>query len=90
MPIYAPQSGTTQTFRKISDVLKNSLEQCGIDIYDMGNTFQSDHLQSNGQVAMSLLDHVYHSKSITDRINVNIFSPNRTMIGVNHLFVLKF
>ena len=36
----------------------------------MGITYQSDHLQADGQVAASAIDHVYLSKSLENRVKV--------------------
>ena len=48
--------------------LKNSLLQNGLLIEEVGITFVSDHVQTNGIISESNLDHVYSSKSVSQRI----------------------
>ena len=50
--------------------MKNTLEQEGLVNLDVGNTYQSDHVQSNGKIAISAIDHVYCSKNLAINIDV--------------------
>ena len=35
-----------------------NLEQNGMEVLEIGNTYQADHAQSNGKIAESALDHI--------------------------------
>ena len=59
---------TNYVNKKISNQLKNCFLQNGIQIEDVGTTFVADHVQSNGDIAESNIDHVYSSKSVSERI----------------------
>ena len=50
--------------KNVAAILKNMLEQEGLVNLDVGNTYQSDHVQANGKIAISALDHVYCSKNL--------------------------
>ena len=39
---------------------------------NIGNTFQADHLNPNGEVIDSALDHVYCSQNIKDKKSTNV------------------
>ena len=45
--------------KKVANNLKNTLEQCGLIIKDVGTTYYADHAQANGNIAESSIDHVY-------------------------------
>ena len=45
--------------KNVSIPLRNVLDQNGLINKEVGVTYQSDHLQVNGQIAESALDHVY-------------------------------
>ena len=47
--------------KNVAEVLKNMLEQEGLQCLDVGLTYQADHAQPNGNVASSALDHIYCS-----------------------------
>ena len=49
--------------------VKNCLDQCGLFNADIGITYMSDHLQNNGKIAESALDHVYHSETMENIIS---------------------
>ena len=61
--------------KNVSIQLKNVLDQCGLMSKEVGKTYQSDHLQTNGQIAESALDHVYCSKVLKKSLK----SKNWTM-----------
>ena len=48
--------------KNVAEVLKNMLEQEGLECLDIGLTYQADHAQQNGNIASSALDHIYCSK----------------------------
>ena len=58
-------------YKNLVGLLKDTLEQCGLLINDIGWTYQADHAQANVEVAESSLDHTYHSRVLEDRIRVS-------------------
>ena len=54
--------------KKIATQLKDCLLQNGLICEDVGITFVGDHVQRNGEIAQSNLDHVYTCKSVSQRI----------------------
>ena len=44
---------------KVAKVFFNTIEQNGLSILNVGNTYMADHAQANGNVAESALDHAY-------------------------------
>ena len=55
--------------KKIANQLINCLQQNGIVSENVGTTFMADHMQTNGDIAESNIDHVYPSKSVSQRIS---------------------
>ncbi len=49
------------THRKVSSPLINCLEQSGLIIKKLGNTYQADHKLANGTVPASAFNHIYSS-----------------------------
>ena len=48
------------TLREVAaNALMDTLDQNVITIHKMGNTYQADHAQSNGNIVESAIDHVY-------------------------------
>ena len=45
--------------KNVAEVLKNMLEQEGLQSLEIGLTYQADHAQANGNIASSALDHIY-------------------------------
>ena len=56
--------------KSVAQPLLHCLEQNGLLTHDVGTTFQADHLQSNGSVSSSALDHVYSSEILKECIKV--------------------
>ena len=54
--------------KSVAQPLLHCLEQNGLKVRDIGITFQADHMQPNGRVAESALDHAYTSMTIEDCI----------------------
>ena len=54
--------------KKVAKSLQCTLERCGLKIAKIGNTFQSDHLKSNGAICESAIDHVYYSADFEHRL----------------------
>ena len=55
--------------KKIANQLINCLQQNGIVSENVRTTFMADHMQTNGDIAESNIDHVYASKSVSQRIS---------------------
>ena len=51
-------------------ILREVLEQSGITVRNVGNTYMADHMQKNGYIAESAIDHVYSSHSITNSTTI--------------------
>ena len=66
MPTFVTKNGKKKT--SIAAPLLNVLEQCGFNVSDLGNTYNADHAQSNGNISESALDHVYCSKTIVEHL----------------------
>ena len=49
---------------RVANILKEALEENDILVCDLGNTYQANHAQRNGEVAESAIDHVYYSQNI--------------------------
>ena len=49
--------------KNISTPLLNCLDQNGIKIHNVGNTYLADHILKNGTIPESALDHVYYSEA---------------------------
>ena len=64
--------------KKIANPLKNAIEQNGLTVYPVENTYLADHLLKNGSIPESALDHMYYSKSIKDRIECKISEVSAT------------
>ena len=56
--------------KNVAIPLKITLDQCGLLSNDVGITYLGDHVQANGMVAQSALDHVYSSKSLDTRLDI--------------------
>ena len=57
--------------KSVAQPLQDCLLRNGLEIQNVGFTFQADHMQTSGMVSQSALDHVYNSVIIKDRITVN-------------------
>ena len=55
--------------KSVAAIVKNCLDQCGLKIADVGITYMSDHIQSNGKISETALDHVYHSVKMENIIS---------------------
>ena len=45
--------------KSIADPILKIIEQCGLKEAQLGKTYLGDHVQSNGEIAESGLDHIY-------------------------------
>ena len=50
----------------MAELLKKNLEENGLKVRDIGNTFTSDIIQKNGNIASSAIDHIYVSKELEE------------------------
>ena len=57
--------------KSVAQPLIQCLGQNGLRIQDVGLTFQADHMQKNGLVAESSIDHVYSSLPLDNCIKLN-------------------
>ena len=48
--------------KRVTELLVNKLEECGLINLDLGNMFTSDIIQRNGKRASSDIDHIYKCK----------------------------
>ena len=70
--------------KSVAKPLIQCLDQNGLRVQNVGPTFQADHIQSNGKVAESSIDHVYNSLPLDDCIKLNKLSNSSS----DHLPVL--
>ena len=70
--------------KSIANPLLECLEQNGLQIQQVGKTYQADHTSANGTVASSALDHVYSSETIEKSVRVRKLPTSST----DHLPVL--
>ena len=54
------------------------LKQEGLECLDIGLTYQADHVQQNGNIASSALDHIYCSKDLVQAIKFKKLSNSAT------------
>jgi hypothetical protein len=64
--------------KSVAQPLQKCLEQNGIQIQNVGYTFQADRVCQNGEAPRSALDHVYNSLTITDAISVTKLPTSAT------------
>ena len=64
--------------KNVAEILKNMLEQEGLECLDIGLTYQADHVQQNGNIASSALDHIYCSKDLVQTIKFKKLSNSAT------------
>ena len=57
-------------YEKVANALKNVLQRCEIVCMEVGVTYQADHMQKNGHIAESAIDHIYSSKSLESRVEI--------------------
>ena len=70
--------------KSVSQPLLRCLEQNGLQVQDVGLTYQADHVLPDGSVPSSALDHVYSSLVIKDSIKISKIQNSAT----DHLPVL--
>ena len=70
--------------KSVARPLLDCLEQNGLDIQDIGMTYQADHATQAGILPCSALDHVYTSKVIVDLVKTRKIQNSAT----DHLPVL--
>ena len=55
----------------VSNNLRKVLDQNGLKVCSVGNTYFADHAQKNGNVAISAIDHVYFNADLEGIFQVN-------------------
>ena len=58
--------------------LTDTLEQNGMEVLEIGNTYQADHAQSNGKIAESALDHIYMRLNDENQHNIRKLKNSST------------
>ena len=64
--------------KRVTELLMNKLEECGLISLDIGDTFTSDIIQKNGKRATSDIDHIYVSKKISERTEFKTLDNSST------------
>ena len=54
------------------------MEQNGMSIYMLGDTYLANHCQQNGNVAHSAIDHIYASKNLKEHMVTEKLSKSAT------------
>ena len=70
--------------KNISTPLLNCLDQNGIKIHNVGNTYLADHILKNGTIPESALDHMYYSEAT--KLNVEVKKSDNS--STDHLPVI--
>ena len=60
--------------KKLANQLIHQLDASGLKIVPVGPTFIADHVQNNGDIAESWIDHVYHSNELESQIQTEIIN----------------
>ena len=79
-------SNTSATHKKMANKLIESLNSCGLAVESVGPTFISDHIQSNGSITESWLDHVYHNEQQKEKIKTKVLNYGSS----DHLPVITY
>ena len=58
----------------MANLLRGSLDACGLKIMVTGPTFIADHCQADGSVTETWLDHVYYSPDQVSQISAKIIN----------------
>ena len=64
--------------KSIANPLLECLEQNGLQINNVGLTYQADHASASGDVAHSALDHVYSTETVEKSVQVRKISNSAT------------
>ena len=65
-------------YKRISEELLDTLNQCGLKEIQLGNTYMADRLSKEGQTISSALDHVYLSTTLAQNTRVQKLSNSST------------
>ena len=81
-------SDTKSLHKNIANQLINCLKQNGLSSKEVGTTFVADHVQNNGDISVSNIDHVYSSSNVSQRITqiklVKNTSSDHHLVLVNY------
>ena len=64
--------------KNVSGPLISCLDEIGLEIAEIGPTFQADHILPNGIQAESNIDHVYYSSDLRQKITIEKLSNSST------------
>ena len=56
--------------KNVSNLLRETLEKCDLDVNKVGTTYIADHVSANNTIPESSLDHVYSSDSMRPNIKI--------------------
>ena len=56
---------------KVTKILKGALNQNGLIIKEVGNSYVVNHVQKNGNISESALDHVYSKEKLGNLITID-------------------
>ena len=56
------------SYKNIANILIETLEQCGLNIRNLGTTFTADGLRADGNVVMSAIDQIYVSDDLEEKV----------------------
>ena len=56
---------------KVTKILKGALNQNGLIIKEVGNSYVANHVQKNGNISESALDHVYAKEKLGNLITID-------------------
>ena len=65
-------------YKRISEELLDTLNQCRLKEIQLGNTYMADRLSKEGQTISSALDHVYLSTTLAQNTRVQKLSNSST------------
>ena len=60
--------------KKVSTILRDSLDANDIRILKVGNSYLANHVQKNGNIAVSAIDHVYCSSNLEEKLGSQKYS----------------
>ena len=68
----------TLIYKNIANPLEECLQQCGLKVNQIGNTYMADQVLKNWMVPESALDHIYVSESFNDKVEAMKLSNSST------------
>ena len=65
-------------YPRVAEILIESLNQNGLTVLKLGNTYQANHALANGHVAESAIDHIYISPTLNEDVEYRKLPNNST------------